>query len=199
MDKNHFMQILYSELKPMNQNEINDIMSDFEEHFASGLANNKSEDEIVSELGNPYEIASQFKDGSYEGAPPVQNTAVPAAPASQATQPQPPKNKINEGALVGVILLNIFLGIPIWISLFSTLFGFWVTAGGIGISAAVLFVVAIVQAGYVSIILALFGLALTALTILAVILMVYLTKWLCMGLVAYVRWNKKLVMGGSPA
>lgn len=196
MDKNHFMQILYSELKPMNQNEINDIMSDFEEHFASGLANGKSEDEIVSELGNPYEIAGQYKDGSFDGAPPVQSKTVPVAPAAQ---PQPPKNKLNEGALVGVILFNIFLGIPIWISLFSTLFGFWVAAGGIGISAAVLFVVAIVQAGYVSIILALFGLALTALTILAIILMVYLTKWLCIGLVSYVRWNKKLVMGGSPA
>lgn len=196
MDKNHFMQILYTELKPMNPNEIADIMADFEEHFASGLVNGKSEDEIVSELGNPYEIASQFKDGSYEGAPPVQNAAAPAAPA---VQPSPPKNKINEGALVGVILFNVFLGIPIWISLFSTLFGFWVAAGGIGISAAVLFVVAIVQAGYVSIILALFGLALTALAILAVILMVYLTKWLCIGLVAYVRWSKKLVMGGSPA
>lgn len=180
----------------MNQNEVNDIMSDFEEHFASGLINGKSEDEIVSELGNPYEIASQFKDGSYEGTPPVQNTAVPTAPAAQ---PLPPKGKLNEGYLVAVILFNIFLGIPIWISLFSTLFGFWVAAGGIGISAAVLFVVAIIQAGYVSIILALFGLALTALTILAVILMVYLTKWLCIGLVSYVRWSKKLVMGGSPA
>ena len=46
-------------------------------------------------------------------------------------------------------------------------------------------------------ILVLFGLALTALTILAVILMVYLTKWLSIGLGAYIRWNKKLVAGGS--
>jgi uncharacterized membrane protein len=105
----------------------------------------------------------------------------------------------HDGTLIAVILLNIFIGVPIWIALFATLSGFWAAAAGIGITACVLFALAIFETGITSLILVLFGLAQTALTILAIILMVYLTKWLINGLRAYVRWNRKLVRGGESA
>ncbi|MEA4890265.1 MAG: DUF1700 domain-containing protein [Clostridiaceae bacterium] len=104
---------------------------------------------------------------------------------------------VSGGALAAVILLNLFFGIPLWISIFSILFGFWVAAGSIGVAACVLFAVAILKAGMTSLILLLFALSLTALSILAVIFMVYLTKWLIMGLGAYIRWNRRLVRGGT--
>lgn len=213
MNKIQFMQSLKLALPHVSPTELTDIMADFEEHFASGLAHGKSEAEICAELGSPYEIAQQYQEGmstSYSFPPqtpqantvqqPVQQVLYPQAAATEKQQ-QPVKgpSKINEGALVLVIVLNVLIGIPIWISLYSTLFGLWAAAGGIGVAAAVLFAVAIVQAGVTSLILALFGLAITALTVLAVILMVYLTKWLTIGLVKYIRWNRDLVMGGSPA
>lgn len=214
MNKNQFLQTLKQALPHVSPSDMSDIMADFEEHFASGLAHGKSEADICTELGSPYEIAQQYKEGwtsddlaaqrqAAPPPPPVQPDPQvlypqPAVAYSQQAQPKPAA-KVNEGALVVVILLNILVGIPIWISLFSTLCGLWAAAGGIGVAALVLFAVAIVQAGVTSLILALFGIALTAMTVLAAILMVYLTKWLCIGLVKYVKWNRNLVMGGSPA
>jgi len=96
-------------------------------------------------------------------------------------------------------VFNLLIGLAIWISLFAVLISLWAAVGSIGAAAFTLFVVAFLQAGMVSLILALFGLALTALLILAVILMVYLTKWLAKGLYHYVRWNKRLVVGGAAA
>ncbi len=238
MNKNEFMHILQQELKVLGPETVTDILADFEEHFANGLARGKSEAEITAELGDPLEIAQQYMDSTEAAVAsrPVLETAryrhpdTPQAPASAAVTPraaavqqpapaavvpssvpqvsvagvtgpatQPASRKINEAALVAVIVFNIFLGIPIWIALYSTLFGFWVAAGGIGVAACVLFATAIIKAGVTSLILMLFGLSLTALTILAVILMVYLTKWLCLGLAAYVRWNRHLVTGGTAA
>jgi uncharacterized membrane protein len=242
MNKQQYLGILRQELKNLGPAAVDEIIRDFEEHYANGLVQGKSENEITADLGSPTEIARQYLEGTYEGIPPLEEprgagqpiqaaqagqtaqatqstqtaqtahtaqaaSAAPkaptAAPAQAATGTQAagsaaastaaPGRKINETALVLVIVLNILFGIPIWISLFTTLFGCWVAAGGIGVAALVLFVLAIVQAGYASLILALFGLSLTALAILVIILMVYLSKWLVIGLVHYVRWNGRLV------
>jgi uncharacterized membrane protein len=240
MNKQQYLGVLRQELKALDPAAVADILADFEEHFANGLALGKSEDEITADLGSPVEIARQYLDGAGESLPPRPTTAPAAASGAvpqtgqpvylhadqQASQPGSPPTrqpigqqtapptgpvagaaapaaastgKVNESALVMVILFNILLGIPIWIALFSTLFGCWVAAGGIGAAAIVLFIVAVVQTGITSTILILFGLSLIALTVLSVILMFYLSKWLVRGLVHYIRWNKKLVIGGQPA
>jgi len=134
-------------------------------------------------------------------AAPTHSTAPSASTNQPATSNKPfqatEQTTVSGGALAAVILLNLFLGIPIWISLFGILFGFWVAAGSIGAAACALLVVAILKAGMASLILLLFALSLTALSILVVIFMVYLTKWLIMGLGAYIRWNRRLVRGGT--
>jgi uncharacterized membrane protein len=224
MNKHQYLDTLRQELSRLGPAAVNEIIADFEDHFAGGLAHGKSEDEITAELGDPAEIARQYLEGVIDGtsvknigqayryqdpaqSPPTgeYRQASPSDPGS--TQPKQngtpatakPGGKVNETALLTVILLNIILGIPIWIGLFATLFGCWATAGGIGVAAIVLFAVAVVQTGIVSIILALFGLSLAALTILAAILMYFLSKWLVLGLVKYIHWNKRLVMGGQIA
>lgn len=126
-------------------------------------------------------------------AQPIAAVPQPATTASA----QPAGQTSHDGTLIAVILLNIFIGVPIWIALFATLSGFWAAAAGIGVTACVLFALAIFETGITSLILVLFGLAQTALTILAIILMVYLTKWLINGLRAYIRWNRNLVRGGA--
>ena len=133
----------------------------------------------------------------YPGTGSTQPTATAFAQPTATASAQPTGRTSHDGALIAVILLNIFIGVPIWIALFATLSGFWAAAAGIGVTACVLFALAIFETGITSLILVLFGLAQTALTILAIILMVYLTKWLINGLRAYVRWNRKLVRGGA--
>jgi len=67
MNKNEFLHVLQKELSPLGPNAVSEILADFEEHFANGLARGKSEGEITSELGNPSEIAQQYKDSAAEG------------------------------------------------------------------------------------------------------------------------------------
>ena len=219
MNKKQFLDALREALPQTSTGDLNDIMADFEEHFASAAAHGKSEAEICAELGSPREIARQYLDGWQDRT--VDPSTFPAAqnrPAANVLKPHPAvaaaaepaasgqgqslahaTGKLDGGALIAVIVLNLLIGLPVWISLFSTLIGLWAAAGGIGTAALALFVIAVVQAGVTSLILALFGISLTALTVLAVILMVYLTKWLCLGLVKYIQWNRKLVMGGQAA
>lgn len=227
MNKHQFMYDLQRALSPLDPAAVTDILADFEEHFASGSGRGKSEAAIAAELGDPGEIGRQYVEAAAEDKPDgntgSQANAGPVLPvqppypgyrqtnaAGAARQPLPgqgpapahaaqPISKVSESGLLGVILLNLFIGIPLWLGLFSALAGLWAGAGSIGAAAIVLFVVAVFQAGVVSLILALFAVALTALTILSVILMVYLTKWLVLGLVAWIRWNKKLVYGGVAA
>lgn len=222
MNKHQFMTSLQRALSSLDQAAVLDILADFEEHFAAGHSRGKSEEAIAAELGDPLEIARQyvnslddttgsvsasFAAASTRAAPtlsqPLRTTdtaqPVPAGASGRSQAPAAPAAKLNESALIGVILLNLLIGIPLWLGLFATLAGLWAGAGSIGAAAVVLFMIAVFQAGVVSLILILFAVALLALTILAIILMVYLTKWLVFGLAAWIRWNRRLVYGGATA
>ncbi len=195
MNKQAFISTLRSSLPQLSPEELDDITNDFEEHFADAMAAGKSEQEICEELGDPREIARQYREGLLTSP---SNVLYPQ-PVQQPEASTKPKATLNGAALATVIIMNLLLGLPIWISLYATLFGFWVGAGSIGVAAIVMFSVAVLQAGAIGLTLALFGLSLLSLTVLLIILMVYLTKWLSLGLVRYVRWNKRLVMGGQLA
>ena len=209
MNKEQFIYTLRQKLQDIEPNLLKEILADFEEHFASGLASGKSETEIAAELGDPADIAIQYRDTISEGQShqvvratwQYQDPASSGAPVPQqtVTANSPAGRKMNEAMLLVVILFNLFIGIPVWIALFSVLLGLWSTAGGIGVAACVLFVVAVLEAGIASAILALFGLSLTALTVLGVVLLYYLSKLVVILLGHYIRYNKKLVMGGAPA
>lgn len=61
MTKTEFFNIIRNGLKDFPENEVNDILYDYEEHFASGLNDGKTVEEIIEELGNPYDIVEQYK------------------------------------------------------------------------------------------------------------------------------------------
>jgi len=228
-----FMKQLRQELARVGQTDIDDIVSDFTEHFANGIANGKQEADIARELGDPAEIAAQYaselpermaagtrytyrrndmpesapgsaqQQGSQSGSAgqswqhsrPGHGTAGQAAPGTVTVTR--PDNRAWMIALL--VLLNLFIVLPVVFSLIGILLSLWLGASGIGIAAGALFVAAVVKAGFVSIILIMFGLALTALTILAFIGVYYLTKLFVIGMKAYISWNRKLVAGGAAA
>lgn len=61
MNKKEFLKILSNNLGNMPMNDKKEIIADYEEHFAIGLKNKKSEEEICELLGNPKLIAKQYK------------------------------------------------------------------------------------------------------------------------------------------
>ena len=61
MNKKDFLSILANGLKDFPEKELADILFDYQEHFTIGKSNGKTEEEIINELGNPYEIVYQYR------------------------------------------------------------------------------------------------------------------------------------------
>ena len=53
MNRKEFIDKLKLYLQGMPESEIQDILSDYEEHFNIGISKGKSEEEIANELGEP--------------------------------------------------------------------------------------------------------------------------------------------------
>jgi len=62
MNRVDFMKLLKSELIKNKVKGIEEILSDFEDHFTFKLEEGLSEEEIVKKIGNPIEIASDYKN-----------------------------------------------------------------------------------------------------------------------------------------
>ena len=61
MKKEDFLEILKDYLKKgFSEDEIIDILRDYEEYFIDGAIEGKSEIEIISSLGSPKEIANEL-------------------------------------------------------------------------------------------------------------------------------------------
>ncbi|WP_409351190.1 HAAS signaling domain-containing protein [Viridibacillus arvi] len=60
LNRNNFLKLLKNSLKFMSENEKKDIIDEYIMHFAEGKHDNKSEEEISKELGNPVEIAKEL-------------------------------------------------------------------------------------------------------------------------------------------
>lgn len=61
MLKTDFLKQMHLFLRGMPEDEINDILYDYEEHFALGVQDGRSEDEIAESLGDPKSIAKQLR------------------------------------------------------------------------------------------------------------------------------------------
>ncbi|WP_019635503.1 DUF1700 domain-containing protein [Paenibacillus fonticola] len=59
MNKSEFISLLSNHLSALPPEERNELMEDYEAHFAFGLQNGKTEEEIVRELGDPAELAQE--------------------------------------------------------------------------------------------------------------------------------------------
>lgn len=60
MNKIDFLNELYYYLESLPKNEKEEIIADFREHFREGTAEGKTEEQICSELGTPFECARQY-------------------------------------------------------------------------------------------------------------------------------------------
>ena len=73
LTKQEYLKELRKNLKGFSQDEIDDILYDYEEHFSIGLSSGKTEEEIAEDLGDPKDIADQYKKA--KGNPTIEETA----------------------------------------------------------------------------------------------------------------------------
>ena len=61
MNKKDFISKLSLYLRGVPEEDRQDVISDFEEHFKEGLAEGRTEEEIADSLGDPKSLANQLK------------------------------------------------------------------------------------------------------------------------------------------
>ena len=61
MNRAHFMAQLRDGLSGLHHSDIDDILRDYESHFADGLADGRSEDEVAAALGDPARLARELR------------------------------------------------------------------------------------------------------------------------------------------
>lgn len=117
MRKDEYLKELSYQLSSLDYKARQDIIYDFEEHFAIGLAAGKSEEQICAELGSPTESAQQylnFEKGTSYASPDYNRQASYAQGYAQSAAARHVINRFFEGdRLIYTILLtaSVFAGI----------------------------------------------------------------------------------------
>ncbi len=188
MNKQSFIFQMDSALQRLKPEERKEILADFEEHFANGLAGGKTEEEVARELGDPAVLAAQYTEDLPEPSQPVTASGV------------------ARGILAGfaLILFDAIIALPVT----SVLLAVWVTLWSVVVAllavSLALFAVPFISWGVFPGIMAgvgcfLLGIAALALTALAGIGMVYVSKWFFKGLAEYVKAHIRIIKGGARA
>lgn len=186
-----YMKALKRELRGLSREDRQSIMGDYREHFRVSLEEDKSEEDIARALGSPVELAA----GAVEEL------------GSESFRETPAGNvmRISMSSL-SLLLFNAIVVVGPYAGLVGGMAGLWAGAVSILVSgaAAVLFVplepllriwLPIDQIAGVMPRIAVFfgGVALTALGALAVIGMIYLSRWFVSVTVKYVRMTRRII------
>ena len=181
MNKSEYLNKITNELGHMPYGDVKDIIQSMEEHFDEGVSEGRSEEEIAASLGDPAELAAEFKDG---------------AKFKQVMK----RRKLSDNfkgpdgrSRIFVILFNVFLGVWCWLILLAAIFAAFMCLAGD--AAVVGLIVAGLITGALSEFLVPFIFLILTLICVAVFLIVLLIlgiKYYAKGLKAYIRWNKNV-------
>lgn len=123
MNKSQFLGLLHSHLSVLPPEECNELMEDYEAHFAFALQNGRTEEEVILELGHPEELAKEALGNRFIPQEPVywfggQEAANPVSPKV----PVLPRRSgfVNAMVYTGLFFVDIIVG-PLLLALWS----FW--------------------------------------------------------------------------
>lgn len=189
MNRDEYINKLRINLQGLPNSEIQDILSDYEEHFQIGISKGKSEEEISKELGDPKEVAKGYRatnktsERVNEGSNYTSNT-------NDST-----RKFLISLLLIGVNLIVLFGPVMAVFGIMMGIFGMGIgfTFGGIGLIFRLPFGFFITNA-YPHILTSLgMGIGLSSLGILTLILAVFLIKLLFKLASRYIKWNIELI------
>lgn len=190
MDRENYLETLATCLQGLPNDEIEDILSDYKEHFHIGLSKGKSEEEISKELGKPEDIAKNYISSSNK------NSEKHYSENLKTTNEM--GRKILLLLLLGFFNLVVVLGpylaiIGILIAIYGIGAGF--IFGGIGLlfGLPLSFIRPIPTPHFLTSLG--FGVGLISLGVLAIILAIYLSKIIYRLTIKYIGWNIDIING----
>ncbi|MGG6314189.1 HAAS signaling domain-containing protein [Paenibacillus macerans] len=217
MNKSEFLALLRAHLSALPPEEQNELLEDYEAHFAFGQQSGRSEEEIVMELGDPAELAKEALGNRYVpqdhvywfgGGEPVDSPA--PEPDRQGGRPIGDARVYTGGAsgIQGVRRRGAVASIMAYIGLFFAniiagplLIAFWAvavslaTAALAGILSPLLLGLEYVMHGNLSLAKLFAALATVGLGILLAVASRYLFKGMIRLSAAYLHWNARIAKG----
>lgn len=183
MNKKQFLMLLRKEISSMPIKEQNELLDDYETHFAFGQQAGKTEEEISLELGDPLALAVEAMEEYYRNSP---TNTIKSVTASRTIL-----------SIVGLFLLNFVLavvplGLAIWATWLSLLL-----AAALVIASPILALADCVLNSYFSGGKLFLSIAFSGVGIFFIFGVLYIGKLLKRITVAYYNWNVRVIRGGK--
>ncbi|UOQ84522.1 DUF1700 domain-containing protein [Gracilibacillus salinarum] len=182
MNKEQFLHALQQSLSKLSEEERNDILHDFKEHFDVGTSEGKTEEEIAQSLGSPGQIAKELMATYY----------LEKVNSSSST------SNIFKAvwAVIGLGFFNIVIVLGPFIGLVAVLVSGWASGGAFAISPVLYLLNILIEPASFSLFSLFFTIGLTGLGILLLVGMFYATRFITKLFVRYLHYNVNLVKGG---
>lgn len=180
MNRAEFLARLRRGLVGLPVAAANEIVADYEAHFADGAAAGRSEAEVAEALGDPDRLARELK-----------------AEAGAQRWRQEPSASSAAGAVFGILglgAIDILILLPIALPVFGTVLSLLLGGGGVFIAGGFVMVAgAFMGLPGGALAAALLGVGLMGLGIFMVAAMALLTKWLIDATVWYARLHYRVI------
>ncbi|WP_026882191.1 HAAS signaling domain-containing protein [Clostridium akagii] len=195
MNKKEFLHILEMSLSDFKDEDKKEILYDYEEHFRIGEESGKSEEELIKELGDPNNIANQYRT------------------SNKQENNDGSKNKTEEDnpiivpiiATCGLLFFNLIFILGPYLGIAASILALFVSAIAVIIAGIGTILVTILSPFFplyigvpngISILgIILLGIGVTALGLLFLIGMCYVCKYFYKGTVKYINWNLTIIKG----
>lgn len=183
MNKEQFLTLLRKELKSLPIKEQNELLEDYETHYAFGAQAGKTEEEISLELGDPLELAQEAREEYLRNSP--------------ATNTKSGSMSRTIFAIIGLFSLNFILAVvPLGISIWATWFSLLVSAGAMIIAPVLVLADFIINSQFIP------GkffatLAISGIGIFFSFACIHLGRVLLKITKAYYHWNIRVIKGGK--
>jgi len=182
MNKEQFLRKVEAGIKRLSEEEREDIIRDFEEHFQIGTQEGKSEEEISKSLGSPQQIAKELL-ASYH--------------LERVEESKSAGNILRAvWAVIGLSFFNLVIVLGPFIALVGILLGGWVAGLSFIVSPILVLIEAIFSPETFEVFEFFFSVGLAGLGLFIVMGMLIASRTLVNLFVRYLKYNVNLVKGG---
>ncbi|WP_407272474.1 HAAS signaling domain-containing protein [Radiobacillus sp. PE A8.2] len=197
MNKQAFLDELGHYLNRVPAQDRTEMLQDFEEHFAIGIAVGKSEQELAQELGNPQLIARELLADYRDNQPATPSESKAYQPEIYPHIEDKRTSSITRSIIVAIALL--FFNLIFVIGPAAAIFSVYVAFAAVGLTftlSPVLWIGTIIS-GFAEQYVSEFFVVMTlcSLGVLLSIGMLYIGKLLFRALINYIKFNVRVVKG----
>jgi len=182
MTKDQFLSELDKGLRGLSFRERQDILMDYEEHFAIGLEEGKTEEDIAERLGAPSQIAKEMM----------------AAYHLEKVDHQLSAGNVMRAvwAVIGLGFFNLVIVLGPFVALAGMIISIWAVSLSFTLSPLLFLVDVALHPGGFMLFTLFASIALCGFGILIGIGMFHVTKAIALGFIRYLKYNASLVKGG---